>query len=156
MSRLTLWRLCPAYRADKAMTGDGAHRRGGRWNPPGTRVVYCAESRSLAVVEVLANARLPALLHVQPWVFVAVTVDAELVECPPRVPESWRDLPYTPATQAFGAEWVRSERSAALRVPSAVVAGEFNYLLNPTHPHFSRIKAAPPEPFVFDRRLQAR
>lgn len=141
------------YHADKAMSGNGAYRHGGRWNPPGIRVVYCAESRSLAVIEVLANIKDAALLGDQAWVLIPVEVASELVEKPLRVPDSWRDMPYGPASQAFGAEWVQAQRSAALRVPSVVVPGEFNYLLNPAHPGFKRIKVGPPEPFAFDPRF---
>ncbi len=153
MSDLAVWRVSPAYHADKAMSGDGSYRRGGRWNPPGIRVVYCADSRSLALVEVLANIRRPALLHDQPWVLIRVDVPEYLVERPGRVPDDWRQHPYSVATQAFGAEWVQARRSTALRVPSVVVPGEFNYLLNPTHPQFARVKVGKPEPFSFDPRL---
>ncbi len=137
------------------MSGDGAYRRGGRWNPPGIRVVYCAESRSLALLEVLANIKRPALLGDQAWVLIPIEIPVNLIEKPARVPDSWRDTPYTAASQAFGAEWVQAQRSAALRVPSAVVPGEFNYLLNPAHPDFKRIKAGQPEPFAFDARIKA-
>lgn len=153
MSNLTLWRLSPAYHAAKAMSGDGAYRRGGRWNPPGLRVVYCAESRSLAVIEVLVNVKQVALLGDQAWVFIPVDVPSEWVEKPARVPDTWRAMPYGPASQAFGAEWVQAARTPALRVPSVIVSGEFNYLLNPAHPGFKRIKAGPPEPFAFDPRF---
>jgi RES domain-containing protein len=153
VTSLTLWRLSPAYHVARAMSGDGAYRRGGRWNPPGIRVVYCAESRSLAVIEVLANLKRPSFLGDQAWVLLPVELATELVEKPPRVPDSWRDTPYSAATQAVGAEWVQAQRSVALRVPSVVVPGEFNYLLNPAHPDFKRVKAGKPEPFAFDPRI---
>jgi RES domain-containing protein len=153
VSDLSLWRLSPAYHADKAMSGDGSYRRGGRWNPPGIRVIYCADSRSLALVEVLANIRRPTLLHDQQWVVIRVEVPEDLVERPTRVPEKWRETPYGTAPQAFGAEWVQAQRSVALRVPSVVVPGEFNYLLNPAHPRFGKVRVGRPEPFSFDPRL---
>ena len=43
-----------------------------------------------------------------------------------------------------------------LVVPSAVIPAEVNYLLNPSHPDFARIRIDSPEPFVFDRRLWRR
>jgi len=155
VSSVTLWRLSPGYHAAKAMSGEGAFRRGGRWNPPGIRVVYCAASRSLAVLEVLANIKQPALLGDQAWTLIPVEVPADLLERPARVPETWRDTPYTSATQAFGAEWVQAQRSVALRVPSVVVPGEFNYLLNPAHPAFRRVKVGQAEAFAFDPRFTA-
>lgn len=153
MSSLALWRVSPAYYADKAMSGDGSYRRGGRWNPPGIRVVYCADSRSLALVEILANVRRPGLLGSQPWVVIRIDVPEDIVERPARVPDSWRETPYSTDTQAFGAEWVQAQRSVALRVPSVVVPGEFNYVLNPAHRDFKRVKIGQPEPFSYDSRL---
>jgi RES domain-containing protein len=135
------------------MSGDGSYRRGGRWSPPGIRVIYCADSRSLALVEVLANIRGDELFQRQQWVIISVQVPVSLIERPGRVPDSWRETPYSTATQAFGAEWVQSQRSVALRVPSVVVPGEFNYLLNPVHPQFAKVKIGKPEPFSFDPRL---
>jgi RES domain-containing protein len=87
-------------------------------------------------------------------VVIRVDLPDDLVERPGRVPESWRETPYSTASQAFGAEWVQAQRSVALRVPSVVVPGEFNYLLNPAHPQFGKVKAGKPEPFAFDLRLQ--
>jgi RES domain-containing protein len=153
VSGLVLWRLCPAYYADKAMSGEGAFRRGGRWNPVSCRVIYCAESRSLAVVEILVNAKERSFLGEQRWIFVSVEVPDPLIEKPARVPDSWQDTPYNVATQDFGATWVREQRSAVLRVPSVVVLGEFNYLLNPAHPDFAKLRPGKPEAFSFDPRL---
>ncbi|HVS52142.1 MAG TPA: RES family NAD+ phosphorylase [Opitutaceae bacterium] len=153
MSEIVLWRLCAQHREPWAFTGEGSARRGGRWNPPGVRVIYCAESRSLAALEVLVNVDQPARLFLTAWIMVPAVASAELVEKPARVPENWRDTPHSAATQAFGAAWVRERRSAVLRVPSTVVPGEFNYLINPLHPDFKRVKIGKPERFTFDARL---
>jgi RES domain-containing protein len=153
VNTLTLWRLCPARRIERAVSGDGSFRRGGRWNPPGVRVVYFAESRSLAALEILVNVRDASLLFAQPWMIVPAEIPVALVERPVRVPDNWRAQPYAGETQMFGAEWVGAARSAALRVPSTVVLGEFNYLLNPAHPDYHRVKIGKPQPFSFDPRL---
>lgn len=150
---MLLWRLTAARHAATAFSGEGAKRYGGRWSPPGLPVVYAAESRSLALVEVLTGTDDPARLFEQAWVLIPIEVPDDFVERPLRVPETWRSFPYTTATQAFGAEWVQACRSAALRVPSAVVPGEFNFLLNPAHPDFARVKFGKPEPFDFDPRF---
>ena len=154
MTPLLLWRLCAAKYGPSAYSGEGAELYGGRWSPAGVAVAYCSESRALAVVEVLANADEADRLFALPWVLVPAEVSAELVECPDRFPTNWRQYPHPPATQVVGAEWARAQRSVGLRVPSAVVPGEFNYLLNPKHPQFSRVKVGRPEPFAFDPRLR--
>lgn len=153
MSVLSVWRLCLAKYAGTAYGGEGARLFGGRWSPPGINVAYCAESRALAVVEVLANAEEPDRLSHLSWVFVPAEIPARLIERPARYPESWRQFPHSGATQDFGAEWVRAGRSVALRVPSAVVPGEFNYLINPAHPDFDAVKVGAAETFFFDPRL---
>ncbi|HEY5550713.1 MAG TPA: RES family NAD+ phosphorylase [Opitutaceae bacterium] len=150
---MILWRLCAARFAATAFSGEGARLYGGRWSPTGLSVIYCAESRALALVEVLAGTDDPARLFEQKWVLLPADVPEECVEKPARVPDNWRSFPYSTETQAFGAEWVHARRSAALRLPSAVVPGEFNYLLHPEHPDFGRVKIGKPEPFSFDPRL---
>lgn len=153
MSDVVVWRVCAARHGARAFTGEGAERHGGRWSPPGLRAVYTAESRALAVVEVLVHVDDPARLSGVEWVSVAATVPAALIERPARVPEEWRALPFRPATQEFGAAWLRARRSVALRLPSVVIPGEFNYLLNPAHPDFGQVRLGRPEPFYFDPRL---
>ena len=154
MSALEIWRLCPERRAATAFAGEGSRLAGGRWSQRGVRVVYCAASRSLAAMEVLANIQSTHLLLAQPWVTLAVVVPDGLVDRAQRVPGSWQNIPYTAETQAFGSDWARENRSVALRVPSAVVLGEFNYLLNPAHPQFAEVRIGRPEPFAFDTRFK--
>ena len=153
MSSLFVWRLCAAKYAATAFDGEGARLYGGRWSPKGISVNYTAESRALAVVEVLAQVDDRARLADLRWVLVSAELPEALIEKPARYPADWRQFPRTLTTQAFGESWAKEARSVALRVPSAVVPGEFNYLLNPAHPDFSRVKIAKPEPFSFDPRL---
>ena len=153
MSSVVVWRLCAAKYGKTAFSGDGARLYGGRWSPAGIPLVYAAESRALAVVEVLANADDAETLFDAAWVLVSAEVPADVIEKPARLPDTWRQYPHPPETQVLGGEWVRGKRSAVLRVPSAVVPGEFNYLLNPVHADFKRVKIGEPESFAFDPRL---
>lgn len=155
MSTLRLWRLCRDVHAAKAFTGEGPFRYGGRWSPPGVPVVYCAESRSLAAMEILVHRLGTEVFRASRWVMIAADVPETVIEKPARVPEAWRAQSPIPAVQDFGAAWARERRSAALRVPSAVVLGEFNYLLNPAHPDFEKFTLGKPELFSFDARLKA-
>ena len=117
-------------------------------------MVYCAESRALAALEVLVHVEEVNDLAGLEWRIISLAVPIEFVEQPARFPDDWRDYPYPMSTQVFGSEWLKSARSLALRVPSAVVLGEFNYLINPAHPGFSKIAIGKPEPFAFDPRLK--
>ena len=154
MSRVTVWRLCQKRHAADAFSGKGSRLFGGRWSPAGLRIAYSSESRSLAALEVLVNVRDPGLLFAQPWAILPATIPTNLIEHPRRVPENWRATPYGSETQAFGSEWANAERSVALQVPSSVVLGEFNYLLNPDHPDFSKIEIGAFAPFEFDSRIR--
>ena len=149
-----VYRLCRAKYADTAFDGDGARRYGGRWNPVGTAVVYCSGSLSLATLEALTSfGRTEA-----PSDYVSIRVEIprgvtiERVE-PEQLPGSWGVHPAPEALAEIGREWVESGRSAVLAVPSAVTASERNYLLNPAHHEFRRLKVSDPEPFSFDPRL---
>jgi RES domain-containing protein len=155
VSTLRLWRLCRDVHAPKAFTGEGPFRYGGRWSPPGVLVVYCAESRSLAAMEILVHHLGTEVFRASRWVMIAAEVPETLIEKPPRVPEAWRSQSPVPSAQEFGATWARERRTAALRVPSAVVLGEFNYLLNPAHADFEKITVGKPELFSFDVRLKS-
>lgn len=151
---MTVWRLSAAKYAASLFSGEGAKLYGGRWTPSGWPAVYCAESRSLAVVEILTGLDDIDRLFEQAWVLASADIPEPCIEKPARVPDNWRQYPHATDTQTFGAEWLQARRSAALRVPSAVVPGEFNYLINPAHPDFKRVKIGRPEPFSFDPRLR--
>jgi RES domain-containing protein len=153
VSEILAWRLCATHRLPSAFSGEGAARRGGRWNHPGVRIVYCAESRSLAALEVLVHADETSRLGAIAWVCLPAVIPEALVEKPAKVPASWRHYPHGVETQEFGTQWAHAKRSVALRVPSAVVCGEFNFLLNPLHPDFERVIIGEPEPFTFDPRI---
>jgi RES domain-containing protein len=70
------------------------------------------------------------------------------------LPPNWSGPVVNRKTQQIGTKWADSAETAVLSVPSAVVPNEPNYLLNPAHPDFSRVRFSAPKPFVFDRRLR--
>lgn len=87
------------------------------------------------------------------WATIPVYIDEPLIEIADSLPQDWRRLPAPPSTRELGSRWARESRSAVLRVPSIVVDGEFNYLLNPRHPDFARLRLGEPQAFSFDPRL---
>ena len=153
MSFRTVWRISPAERSATLFSGEGGLYAEARWHPKGHRIVYTAESRALAALEIMANVPGHAQLHRHAWVIAEARIPLEAIEVPARYPEAWRLVPAHDSTRLFGQAWLVSLRSVALRVPSAVIAGEFNYLLNPLHPDFSRLSFGAPEAFRFDPRF---
>lgn len=148
----TVWRITTARFAATAFSGEGARLYGGRWNPKGFEMVYTAESRSLALLEMMVqDAPLRAryvLIPVSLPDAVSVT-SIEVADLPP----DWRKLDRRDALQDIGRDWLVRGDSAVLAVPSAVVPAERNYLLNPRHPDFTRVIIGEPEALETDFRL---
>ena len=143
-------------KAHAAFDGEGARLYGGRWNRRGTAVVYASESLALAALELLVHAE--ASLLPEDLVAVAAEVpDALEVESVAlrELPRNWRLHPAPEILAERGTEWAKSTRTAVLAVPSALVPSERNFLLNPEHPDFRRIRVARPEPFEMDARFRA-
>jgi RES domain-containing protein len=152
----TAWRIVKASKAASAFDGEGARLHGGRWNSPGTAMVYGAQHESLAVLEVLVHLQASALLTAYATVPVEFSERAVETVDPATLPRNWRHSPAPSALQALGDQWAAEGRSAVLRVPSAIVPREWNYLLNPAHAGFRRLRIGDPEAFRFDARLRPR
>ncbi len=145
------WRIVKSKHAGSALDGEGARLYGGRWNSRGVRVVYASGSKSLAALETLVHLQSPVTTA---YVAIPLEFDEALVEIfPPRkLPGGWNAEPPSPVSQEIGDAWVGQGRSAMLALPS-VLTGETNFLLNPAHHDFAKIRIGSPEPFSFDPRL---
>ena len=150
------WRIVRASRSNTAFTGEGPWRYGGRWNSPGVRVVYVSEHQSTAAFEVFAN-RLPFILDEKYKAFQLQWPDS-LTEIFPikKLPTNWRISPPPEETMQIGDRWVQQGRSAVLALPSAISPDDTNFLLNPEHPDFKRIRIHPATDYDFDPRLRGR
>ena len=148
----TVWRITTARFADTAFSGEGARLYGGRWNPKGWQVVYTAESQSLALLELMVQDD-PLRAH---YVLMAAELPADMAQTRidvEQLPDDWRTLSARDILQAVGEAWLQAAATAVLSVPSAVVPAERNYLLNPRHPDFARIRIGQPQSLQTDTRL---
>ncbi len=152
---ISAWRIVKKKHLKTALTGEGARLYGGRWNSKGKSVIYTAESRALAVTEMLVH--LDSSSPLAKCVVIETQFDEALVReiDAAGLPRNWRDEPAPKRLQAIGDAWIDAGASLVLRVPSAVIQGEFNYLLNPAHPDFGKLKFANPESFRVDKRLRS-
>ncbi|MDN5292623.1 MAG: hypothetical protein PWQ06_2862 [Anaerophaga sp.] len=66
---------------------------------------------------------------------------------------NWKKFPYSNITQKLGEDFVSKNEDLYIKVPSAVVQGDFNILINPRHSDFDKIKIIKTEKFNFDERL---
>lgn len=150
---MRLWRI--ASRRYDPLDGEGARLQGGRWNSPGRPVVYAASNVSLAVLETLVwvdPEDIPADLDLFE-IEVSGTAVAERIDLS-NLPAGWTEAG-CPDCTTIGDEWLASNRSAMLIVPSAVVPEEKNVLLNPRHPDAQSARVIKRRPFTFDLRLLA-
>ncbi|MEX2535894.1 MAG: RES family NAD+ phosphorylase [Trueperaceae bacterium] len=151
--RITGWRLVVGRWRESAFSGDGARVTGGRWNSKGTSVVYLSGSLALAALELLTHLDHQQALA-QHYAIPVVFGESLIAVVHERsVPTGFPGPETIPATQRVGDAWVRSGTSSLLRVPSAVISQEFNYLFNPAHPDAQSVAIGDAKPFSYDRRL---
>jgi RES domain-containing protein len=141
-----------AYISD--MTGTGARIHGGRWNHKGSSVIYVSESRALATTEYLVHAPMSLL----PSNLKLATIDVDKKASVKTIdikslPKNWRSSPAPSTLADIGNKWVYQNRSLLLRVPSVVVAGDFNALINPAHPEYKYVKIHSVVDYELDSRL---
>jgi RES domain-containing protein len=147
------WRIVIETQASTAFSGEGAWRYGGRWNSRNVRVIYASEHQSTATLEVFVhnkpfnpNEKYNAF-HLE-WPDSLTEIFAVK-----NLPANWRVHPPTVETRQIGDRWIQERRSAVLALPSAISPADTNFLLNPEHRDFKRIRIAPPIDFDFDARL---
>jgi RES domain-containing protein len=150
---ITAWRFAKAKHAGEAFSGEGARRFGGRWNNPGTPIVYAASGISLALLELLAHLEDASILP--SYVLFRADIKDNLIETldEANLPKEWRASPAPATDKALGDLWYKQSRSAVLCVPSAITPSERNYLVNPAHPDFHKINVSGPVDYEFDPRI---
>jgi RES domain-containing protein len=135
------------------LSGTGASIYGGRWNSKGNKALYTASHISLALLELVVNFNasdsplLPDyhLIHIDIPTDNLISIKAEDLK-----PDWQKDLSYT---RFIGDEFLGENKSLLLKIPSAVVPEECNYLINPAHKLFRSIRIIHSKSYVVDRRL---
>ncbi|MBS9523867.1 RES domain-containing protein [Litoribacter alkaliphilus] len=126
----------------------------GRWNKDGEAVIYSASSRSLACLENLVHRRVSSpLKSFRTMVIYApdqVSIQQISVSA---LPKSWNQDSYCPKCEELGSSWFQQKKTLLLKVPSAVIPDEFNYVINTRHEDFAQVKIIDVLPFYFDKRL---
>lgn len=140
----------------KDLSGVGAGLYGGRWNPVGINLLYTAGSISLTCMEYLVHNM--HILKTKPISLSKIKIPDTSSTGTVRkssLPDDWNEKSYLPmSTQKIGLEFFKSNKHHILKVPSAIVPEEFNYLFNPMHPNHRKIKIIEQiEPFDLDERL---
>lgn len=135
------------------LSGYGASLNEQRWNSKGIEVIYTAQTRALANSEVAVHISLGILPGDYYMVEIEIHRSVEILEIKEsELPSGWNSLPSKPDSQLIGNQFVKENKYTVLKVPSVVVKGEYNFILNPRHKDFSKIKIVSTYPFPFDPR----
>jgi RES domain-containing protein len=136
------------------LSGAGAEKTGGRWNSKGKPMIYTSMSRALCVSEIAVHLPLGLVPRDYQLVSIEIPEGAAILEIDAnKLPQDWKLFPHPNSTRKFGDDFITSGMYLVLKVPSAVVEGDFNYLINPAHLDFINIKISKIEAFNFDERL---
>jgi RES domain-containing protein len=146
------WRLIKAEHADDAFAGEGARRGGGRWNSKGVRVVYTSGSLSLATLEVMVHTSFYSAL--KNYACIPIDFDPNLSQsiAIEDLPDNWKADPTPQSVKDVGDRWIQNQESVILKVPSAIIPVEYNYLINPSQPEFKKVVIHSSQKFAFDPR----
>ncbi len=141
------------------LNGIGASMsKGYRWNSFNTKLIYTADSRALATLEVSVHLDLSEDLPLDRF-FVEIEIPDSITIFEVRIedlPKDWNAKPPTITTQTIGDDFVFYNEAAILKVPSSIVPQEFNYLINPNHIDVRKIKISRVYNMNFDSRFQTK
>ena len=148
---MIVYRICNALYSDD-LSGIGAKLFGGRWNSKGVNMLYVSEYISLAVVEMLVHNQFKDftvelnLLHIT----FPDTIEIKEVKHS-KLKDNWMDdFGYT---RFMGDQFIQAGTHSILKIPSAVITEENNYIINPLHADFKKIKITDSITFRTDKRL---
>ena len=139
------------------LSGNGARLFGGRWNSEGLYALYAASSRSLALLETLAHT--PAkMLQQKVYMLVTIAVPDKMAIREitiSKLAPGWDVPDIRQYTQKMGDQFLLAKNELLLAVPSVLVPEEDNYVLNPLHPDFKKVKLIHQRRIGFDKRMES-
>lgn len=134
------------------ISGSGARINGSRWNSRGVPALYTSQFISLAVLEMLVNTNFKDYTIALDLMYISFPDDQPITNIDLKhLKNNWKeDFGYT---RFMGDEFFKQKESLILKVPSAVIQEEYNYVANPLHPDFKKIKIVKTKSFWPDERL---
>lgn len=133
------------------LSGEGAKLFGGRWNPAGIAALYTSEFISLSILEILARAKQSTIPETYTLLSIQIPdtsiVAIELQKLTP----GWQH--HFEYTRWVGEEFLKINKTLILKIPSAIVPQEHNFMINPLHQNFKKVKILDSELLALDKRL---
>jgi RES domain-containing protein len=143
-----------ATRYANVLSGEGAKLFGGRWNHPGTGCIYTAESRSLALLEYTAHARIDLIPRNLSFVTIDVPDTSIMEFSEGDLPGNWKQFPHPNETRNFMTKFLKENKHLIYKIPSAIIDEEWNYLINPAHKKFDSVHIVEIKDYSYDLRLK--
>lgn len=150
---MIVYRLCRTPRATD-LSGEGPRLFGGRWNHIDIPCVYTAENRSLAILEYSVNITENDIPRALSMMSIDIPESNILAIPIHQLPGDWHETPVPQSTKNFGTKLLENLQSPVIKIPSAVIPQESNYILNPKHPDASQFKIVEIKDFVYDIRIK--
>jgi len=138
----------------KDLSGEGARLNGGRWNHKLTACVYTSESRALALLEYTVNVNIDDIPRALSFTTIEIPDDNILQLSIADLPGNWTAAPSPTSTRQFGTGILKKGEHAVIKIPSAVIPAEYNYLINPLHNDILKCKVLDISDFVYDVRIK--
>lgn len=150
---MVVYRICNTIYSND-LSGQGAKLFGGRWNSKGFSMLYTSSTRALAALEVLVHMPINNVKQMD-FSIVSISLPENSMEevkynvIKKEIDESGLNSNF----KLIGDDWIKRNSSLLLKVPSVVINEEYNFLINPAHKDFTKVKILSIQPFSFDERL---
>ncbi|MEI8046625.1 MAG: RES family NAD+ phosphorylase [Bacteroidota bacterium] len=149
---MEVFRICKEEFCDKLRASGSSNR----WNVQGHNVIYAGSSRSLSTLELVVHRQsIVPILNYKVMVISLADDDHLFTQILiNQLPANWRTLAAYSSLQEIGSKWFIHQKSLVLKIPSAVIPNEFNYMINTEHPDFSqKVILVRTEDYFWDKRL---
>lgn len=149
---MELFRICEEQYSKMLACSGNANR----WNIKDQQVIYTAATRSLASMELIVHRASIAPTKNYKVMVISVADEDHLINQIQikELPKNWRSHVAYSTLQKIGSAWYSKQESLMLKVPSAVIPYEFNYIINMVHPEFdNKVSLVRAEDYFWDDRL---
>lgn len=132
--------------------GSGALSYSGRWHSKGTHILYTAATPSLALLESVVHI---SNILISGYCMICLEIPTDKIQeiRIDELPYNWYINPPPDVLKSYGNSFIKNRQFLALKLPSAIIPEESNYLLNPNHPDFKFVQIVFKRNIPIDERL---
>lgn len=150
---MNVYRIGPAKYA-RDLSGEGSRLFGGRWNNKGIACIYTSENRALAILEYSVNVNLDDIPRTLTLITFDISRASVKIIKEAELPGNWRNSPAPSEAKNFGSALLQDPHFSVYKIPSTIVPGEYNYLLNPFHAESKLFTIIDTMDYPYDIRIQ--